>query len=107
MSEKPGLDGAINAVANSYKVTFDAGYTAGAKAERALWEAEVADWLEAYPEDIFVPPLKYEWKMAAEVLKTKGMTLDAISADNMRLVLTRLPERVERRRVEGEEVDGE
>ena len=81
-------------------LSCDQAYTAGVQAEREQWEAEIREWLEAYPEDIFVPPLKYEWKMAAEVLKTKGMTLDAISADNMRLVLTRLPERVERRRVE-------
>jgi hypothetical protein len=45
---------------------------------------EVLNWCEAYPLDIFPEP---DFKKAAKVLKENGMTLDAISASNMRHVL--------------------
>lgn len=41
-------------------------------------------WRKAYPLKIFPKP---DLKKAHEVLKSAGMTLDAISADNMRHVL--------------------
>lgn len=54
-------------------------------------EEELADaltrikqWCDAYPLDIFPEP---NWTAAAEVLRAHGMTLDAISASNMRHAL--------------------
>jgi len=41
-------------------------------------------WIDAYPLDIFPEP---DFKKAREVLEQHGMTLDAISASNMRHVL--------------------
>ena len=46
-------------------------------------------WTEAYPLKVFPKP---DLKKAAKVLKENGMTLDAISADNMRHVLNGLKE---------------
>ena len=45
---------------------------------------EIKTWSEAYPLNIFPEP---DFKKAHEVLKLNGMTLDAISASNMRHVL--------------------
>jgi len=47
------------------------------------------DWIKAYPLDIFPEP---DFKKAHKVLKEHGMTLDAISASNMRHVLNGLKE---------------
>jgi uncharacterized ferritin-like protein (DUF455 family) len=45
---------------------------------------KIRQWCEAYPLDVFPEP---DFKKAATVLKENGMTLDAISASNMRHVL--------------------
>ena len=45
--------------------------------------AHIKQWSEAYPTNIFPEP---DFKRAAEVLKAHSMTLDAISASNMRHV---------------------
>ena len=45
---------------------------------------EIDNWTKAYPLEAFPKP---DLKRAARVLKENGMTLDAISADNMRHVL--------------------
>jgi len=45
---------------------------------------EILNWINAYPLDLFPEP---DLKKAAKVLKENGMTLDAISASNMRHVL--------------------
>lgn len=45
---------------------------------------QIADWQKAYPIEVFLEP---DFKRAAEVLKDAGITLDAISASNMRHVL--------------------
>jgi hypothetical protein len=42
------------------------------------------NWSDAYPLKVFPKP---DLKKAAKVLKDAGMTLDSISADNMRHVL--------------------
>ena len=44
----------------------------------------IDNWAKAYPLDVFLKP---DLKKAAKVLKTAGMTLDAISADAMRHVI--------------------
>ena len=44
----------------------------------------IKNWINAYPLDIFPEP---DFKKAAKVLKQNGMTLDTISASNMRHVL--------------------
>lgn len=48
---------------------------------------ELADWESAYPLSAFPEP---DLKKAAALLKAGGMTLDAISASNMRHVVSRL-----------------
>lgn len=45
----------------------------------------IVQWADAYPLDIFPEP---DFKKAHEVLTANGMTLDAISASNMRHVVT-------------------
>ena len=45
---------------------------------------QIKTWVDAYPLDMFPEP---DFKKAAKVLKENGMTLDAISASNMRHVL--------------------
>lgn len=45
---------------------------------------QIVEWSKAYPLDVFPEP---DFKKAAEVLKANGMTLDAISASNMRHVV--------------------
>lgn len=59
------------------------------QAEARLADAEdalqkIVDWSEAYPLSVFPEP---DFKKANEVLKANGMTLDAISASNMRHVV--------------------
>ena len=46
---------------------------------------KIKNWCEAYPLDIFPEP---DLKRAAKILKENDMTLDAISASNMRHVLS-------------------
>jgi hypothetical protein len=45
---------------------------------------QIKSWCEAYPLGVFPEP---NWRRAAMVLNDHGMTLDAISASNMRHVL--------------------
>jgi len=49
-------------------------------------------WVKAYPLDIFPEP---DLKKAAKVLKAAGMTLDSISASNMRHVLVGIQKIIE------------
>jgi|HubBroStandDraft_3_1064219.scaffolds.fasta_scaffold2841541_1 hypothetical protein len=44
----------------------------------------IVQWSEAYPLDVFPEP---DWKRAGDLLRAGGMTLDAISASNMRHVV--------------------
>lgn len=46
---------------------------------QALWQ--IADWAKAYPLSVFPEP---DFAKAAELLSAGGITLDAISASNMR-----------------------
>ena len=55
--------------------------------EKALHK--IAVWQKAYPLDVFPEP---DMKRAHEVLSAAGMTLDAISASNMRHVLKGIEE---------------
>lgn len=50
---------------------------------------ELQQWANAYPLDIFPEP---NFSLAAKVLTDAGISLDAISASNMRHVLTRVEE---------------
>ena len=67
--------------------------SAEARAEVAENDAEHKDdalqklsqWARAYPLSVFPEP---DWTKAAKVLRDAGMTLDAISAANMRHVIT-------------------
>jgi hypothetical protein len=68
---------------------------AEARAEAAELEVErkdealqkIADWARAYPLDVFPEP---DFAKAHEQLQAGGMTLDAISASNMRHVITQV-----------------
>ena len=53
----------------------------------------ILTWIDAYPLDIFPEP---DFKKAAKVLKENGMTLDAISASNMRHVLNGIKDIIEK-----------
>lgn len=50
---------------------------------------ELQQWANAYPLNIFPEP---DFSLAAKVLTDAGLSLDAISASNMRHVLTRVEE---------------
>lgn len=52
-------------------------------AEYAL--RRVKDWCDAYPEDIFVPPTKEQWKQSHEHFKTLGFSIDKISGEYGRI----------------------
>jgi hypothetical protein len=53
-----------------------------ARATEAL--ERIDQWAKAYPLDVFPEP---DWKKARKLLEDGGMTLDAISASNMRHVV--------------------
>jgi len=53
----------------------------------------IKTWIDAYPLSMFPEP---DFKKAARVLKENGMTLDAISASNMRYVLDGVKEIIEK-----------
>ena len=53
------------------------------KMEEAL--EKIIQWSKAYPVTVFPEP---DFEKAAKVLKDNGMTLDAVSASNMRHVIT-------------------
>ena len=46
---------------------------------------QIVEWSKAYPISVFPEP---DFEKAAKVLKDNGMTLDAVSASNMRHVIT-------------------
>jgi hypothetical protein len=46
---------------------------------------QIVAWSEAYPPNIFGEP---DWKRAGDLLRAGGISLDAISASNMRHVVT-------------------
>jgi hypothetical protein len=50
----------------------------------------ITDWAKAYPLEAFPEPDKAYWAKAREVLEANGMTLDRISASNMRHVITQV-----------------
>jgi hypothetical protein len=63
--------------------------------------AHIKGWCEAYPISVFPEP---DFKKAHEVLKANGMTLDAISASNMKQVITQVQKMIDAAiRARGEE----
>lgn len=63
-----------------------------AAAEREKYDAlfgEIKEWSEAYPETIFPTP---DWEKVRDALEMNGLTLDAVSAANMRHVLNLIQE---------------
>jgi hypothetical protein len=54
--------------------------------------AHIQGWCEAYPIAAFPEP---DFKKAHEVLKANGMTLDAISASNMKHVITQVQKMID------------
>ena len=50
----------------------------------------VQQWADAYPESVFKPLSSEEWKMANETLQTVGLSIDRISAANMKHVATKI-----------------
>ena len=74
-------------VANSQAERFERGWYLRGDALEKLQQ-----WAKAYPLTVFPPP---DLKRAHEVLTAAGMTLDAISADAMRHVITQTVEIVD------------
>ena len=54
--------------------------------------ANIKNWCEAYPIAVFPEP---DFKKAHEVLKANGMTLDAISASNMKHVIIQVQKMID------------
>ena len=52
----------------------------------------IKNWCEAYPISVFPEP---DFGKAHEVLKANGMTLDAISASNMKHVITQVQKMID------------
>jgi hypothetical protein len=52
----------------------------------------IKNWCEAYPTAVFPEP---DFKKAHEVLKSQGMTLDAISAYTMKHVITQVQKMID------------
>jgi hypothetical protein len=53
---------------------------------------QIKNWCEAYPIGVFPEP---DFGKAHEVLKANGMTLDAISASNMKHVITQVQKMID------------
>ena len=65
---------------------------------------EIDDWANAYPVEVFPEPTKDNWKQAAEVLKANALSLDRISASNMRHVLSGIKKKVSKAIAEAEKI---
>ncbi len=66
-----------------------------AAAEREKYDAlfaEIKEWSEAYPETVFPQP---DWGKVRDALEMNGMTLDSVSAANMRHVIKHIQEMVD------------
>ena len=59
---------------------------------------QIKTWIDAYPLKIFPEP---DFKKAHKILKQHGITLDAISASNMRHVLKGIKEIIDRQQSVG------
>jgi len=55
----------------------------------------IYNWTQAYPVSVFHEPTKEEWAKANAALKANDLSLDAISASNMRHVITQVGKDVE------------
>lgn len=53
--------------------------------------ADIQRWAKAYPLSVFPEMSDEDWKRASDVLAGAGLSLDRISASNMRHVLEKLP----------------
>lgn len=49
---------------------------------------KIEQWATAYPLNVFPEPRRDEWQRAAALLSEKGLSLDRISASNMRHVIS-------------------
>lgn len=63
--------------------------------ERDTFKEIVNGWLEAYPEDIFIPPTKDQIQIAQKALQAIGMTVDKFSANMARHMAKRLLEQID------------
>jgi enolase len=98
MSKLNKYDEAIELMDKGYK------YDALKQSHDRLLEVmhRIDNWAKAYPLKVFPEPTQDNWKQAAEVLKANGLSLDRISASNMRHVLDGIKEDVEQAIVESE-----
>ena len=55
---------------------------------------KLEQWAQAYPLKVFPEPLREEWQRAAALLSEKGLSLDRMSASNMRHVINGVRETV-------------
>lgn len=79
----------------SYEQLLQEAFEAGAKQEREHYDdlfEQIKNWCEAYPISVFPEP---DFGKAHEVLKANGMTLDAISASNMKHVITQVQKMID------------
>jgi len=63
---------------------------------------KIDSWTKAYPLEMFPEP---DFKKVAEVLKAAGLSLDEVSASNMRHVITKLKDITEQALKEKDEQD--
>lgn len=63
--------------------------------EREALKKIVNVWLEAYPEDIFIPPTKDQIQIAQKALQAVGMSVDKFSGAMGRHMAKRLLEQID------------
>ena len=51
---------------------------------------KILNWIDAYPVDVFPEMTGDDWNRAAGVLNGAGLSLDRVSASNIRYVITQL-----------------
>ncbi len=91
-------DGHMNDFSGGIEISWD-NLVKGAQEliarEREKYDAlffEIKEWSEAYPETVFPPP---DWGKVRDALEMNGLTLDSVSAANMRHVIKRIQEMVD------------
>jgi len=55
----------------------------------------IYDWVQAYPKDIFTPPTPEQWKQAHEYFKTQGFSIDRISGEYGRRIISSIQPQIE------------
>ena len=88
----------VNAIIAPWKERAEAAEARAERYEDAL--QQIDNWAKAYPLDVFPEP---DFKRVREALEAAGITLDSVSASNMRHVITGVARIVEKALKGGEE----